>query len=100
MNTILTTDVFDLWFGQLRDNQAKARIKARLRRAEDGNLGDVKAVAKGISEMRIHYGPGYRLYFMQNGFEIVLLLAGGDKSTQADDIQTAVALARKLKEEK
>lgn len=100
MNTILTTDVFDLWFERLRDNQAKARIKARLRRAEDGNLGDVKPVAKGISEMRIHYGPGYRLYFMQNGFEIVLLLAGGDKSTQADDIQTAVALARKLQEEK
>ncbi len=100
MNTILTTDVFDLWFGQLRDNHAKARIKARLRRAEDGNFGDVKPVAKGISEMRIHYGAGYRLYFMQNGFEIVLLLAGGDKSTQANDIQTALALARKLKEEK
>lgn len=99
MNTILTTDVFDLWFEQLRDNQAKARIKTRLRRAEDGNFGDVKAVAKGVSEMRIHYGPGYRLYFMQNGFEIVLLLAGGDKSTQADDIQTALALVRKLKEE-
>ncbi|HEY8037787.1 MAG TPA: type II toxin-antitoxin system RelE/ParE family toxin [Methylobacter sp.] len=98
MHTILTTDVFDLWFEQLRDNQAKARIKARLRRAEDGNFGDVKPVAKGISEMRIHYGPGYRLYFMQNGFEIVLLLAGGDKSTQANDIQTALALARKLKE--
>lgn len=99
MHTILTTDVFDLWFEQLRDNQAKARIKARLRRAEDGNFGDVKPVAKGISEMRIQYGPGYRLYFMQNGFEIVLLLAGGDKSTQANDIQTALALARKLKEE-
>lgn len=100
MHTILTTDVFDLWFEQLRDNQAKARIKARLRRVEDGNFGDVKPVAKGISEMRIHYGAGYRLYFMQNGFEIVLLLAGGDKSTQANDIQTALALARKLKEEK
>jgi len=99
MHTILTTDVFDLWFEQLRDNQAKARIKARLRRAEDGNFGDVKTVAKGISEMRIHYGPGYRLYFMQNGFEIVLLLAGGDKSTQTNDIQTALALARKVKEE-
>jgi putative addiction module killer protein len=99
MHTILTTDVFDSWFEQLRDNQAKARIKARLRRAEDGNFGDVKPVAKGISEMRIHYGAGYRLYFMQNGFEIVLLLAGGDKSTQANDIQTALALARKLKEE-
>jgi len=99
MHTILTTDVFDLWFEQLRDNQAKARIKARLRRAEDGNFGDVKPVAKSISEMRIHYGPGYRLYFMQNGFEIVLLLAGGDKSTQVNDIQTALALARKLKEE-
>ncbi|PPK73413.1 putative addiction module killer protein [Methylobacter tundripaludum] len=100
MHTILTTDVFDLWFEQLRDNQAKARIKARLRRAGDGNFGDVKPVGKGISEMRIHYGAGYRLYFMQNGFEIVLLLAGGDKSTQASDIQTALALARKLKEEK
>lgn len=98
MHTILTTDVFDMWFGQLRDNQAKARIEARLRRAEDGNFGDVKPVAKGVSEMRIHYGPGYRLYFVQNGLEIVLLLAGGDKSTQADDIQTALALAKKIKE--
>ena len=58
MHTILTTDVFDLWFEQLHDNQAKARIKARLRRAGDGNFGDVKPVAKGISEMRIHYGAG------------------------------------------
>lgn len=98
MHTILTTDVFDMWFGQLGDNQAKARIKARLRRAEDGNFGDLKPVAKGVSEMRIHYGPGYRLYFMENGFEIVLLLAGGDKSTQADDIQTALILAKKIKE--
>lgn len=100
MKAILTTDAFDLWFEQLRDNQAKARIKARLRRAGDGNLGDVKPVGEGVSEMRIHYGAGYRLYFMQNGFEIVLLLAGGNKSTQANDIQSALVMARKLKEKK
>ena len=100
MKTILTTDTFDLWFEKLRDNQAKARIKARLRRAGDGNLGDVKPVGEGISEMRIHYGAGYRLYFMQYTFEIVLLLAGGDKSTQVNDIQSALELARKVKERK
>lgn len=100
MKTILTTDTFDLWFEQLRDNQAKARIKARLRRAGEGNLGDVKPVGEGVSEMRIHYGSGHRLYFIHNDFEIIVLLAGGDKSTQANDIKTALTQARKVKETK
>ncbi len=97
MKTILTTDIFDLWFKQLRDNQAKARIKARLQRVGEGNFGDVKPVGEGVSEMRIHHGAGYRLYFVQQGLEVIILLAGGDKSTQANDIKNALIQARKLK---
>jgi putative addiction module killer protein len=67
MKTILTTDVFDLWFEQLRDNQAKRRIQMRIDRTEDGNFGDCKPVGQGISEMRIDVGPGYRVYFAQRG---------------------------------
>ncbi len=99
MKIILTTEIYDNWFDRLRDNQAKARIKARLRRVCDDNFGDVKPVGNGVSEMRIHYGPGYRLYFMQKKFEIVILLAGGDKSTQAQDIESALYLAKELKGE-
>lgn len=94
--TILTTDVFDAWFTALRDKQGKARIAARLRRVEQGNLGDVKPVGEGVSELRIHSGPGYRIYFMQRGQEVIILLAGGDKDTQAKDIKTALELARQL----
>ncbi len=96
MKTIYTTDVFDRWFISLRDRQAKARIQARIDRAEMGNFGDCAPVGEGVSEMRIHYGPGYRVYFVQRGIEVVILLAGGDKSTQRKDIQTAIALARDL----
>ena len=96
MRTVLTTEVFDTWFSELRDVQAKARIKARIRRAEEGNLGDTAPVGEGVSEMRIHCGPGYRVYFHQQGLEIVVLLAGGDKSTQAKDIKAALALAKQL----
>ena len=99
MKTILTTEIFDSWFESLRDLQAQARIKTRLRRAEDGNLGDCQPVGEGVSEMRIHYGPGYRLYFVQKGFEIIILLAGGDKSTQSNDIKAALQLAQAVKGE-
>ena len=96
MKTILTTDIFDSWFANLRDKRAIMRIQARIDRAEDGNFGDCEAVGEGVSEMRIHYGPGYRVYFTQRGMEIVILLAGGDKSTQPKDIKAAINIARQL----
>ena len=96
VKTILTTETFDDWFAQLRDKQAEKRIQARIRRAELGNFGDCEPVGEGVSEMRIHYGPGYRVYFAQRGLEIIILLAGGDKPTQAKGIQAAPRLARQL----
>jgi putative addiction module killer protein len=72
------------------------RIQARIDRAEDGNFGDSAPVGEGVSEMRIHFGPGYRVYFAQRGLEVVILLAGGDKSTQSKDIKKALELAREL----
>ncbi|MDO8314875.1 MAG: type II toxin-antitoxin system RelE/ParE family toxin [Rugosibacter sp.] len=96
MKTIYTTEVFDTWFVGLRDAQASARIKMRIRRAEEGNFGDCKPVGEGVSEMRIHHGPGYRVYFAQRGMEVVILLAGGEKSSQAKDIKAALKLAREL----
>lgn len=98
MKTILTTTVFDAWYQSLRDRQAARRIQVRIDRAEDGNFGDCQPVGEGVSEMRIHHGPGYRVYFMQRGLEIVILLTGGDKSTQRQDIDAALRLARQLKE--
>jgi putative addiction module killer protein len=94
--TILTTETFDAWFAGLRDVAAARRIQARIDRAEAGNFGDCAPVGEGISEMRIHVGPGYRVYFVQRGLEIVILLAGGDKSTQAKDIAAAKDVARQL----
>jgi putative addiction module killer protein len=96
MKNIYTTEEFDNWFIKLRDKQAQKRIQARIDRAESGNFGDCEPVGEGISEMRIHYGPGYRVYFAQQGMEIVILLAGGDKSTQSKDIKIALELARQL----
>ena len=84
------------WFESLRDRQARARIDVRIRRLSLGNPGDVKPVGEGVSEMRIDYGPGYRVYFVQRGETLVILLAGGDKRTQERDIQIALELARKL----
>lgn len=96
MKIIHTTERFDEWFAGLRDRQAARRIQVRIDRAEDGNFGDCEPVGEGVSEMRIHYGPGYRVYFVQRGMEIVILLAGGNKSTQTKDIQVALELARQL----
>jgi putative addiction module killer protein len=98
MNTIYTTDVFNRWFESLPDKQTARRIQARIDRVEEGNFGDHKAVGSGVSEMRIHHGPGWRVYFTQHGLEIVILLAGGNKSSQGKDIATAQRLARTLKE--
>ncbi len=96
MNTIQSTEVFDHWFHALRDKIVKTRIQMRIDRAEDGNFGDWKPVGEGVSEMRIHVGAGYRVYFKQVGMEIYILLVGGDKSTQSKDIETALQLARHL----
>ena len=96
MKSILITETFDDWFSSLKDRQARARIQARIDRAEQGNFGDCAPVGEGISEMRIHAGPGYRVYFAQRGMELVILLAGGDKSTQSRDINAALAMAREL----
>jgi putative addiction module killer protein len=96
MNTIQTTDVFDNWYEKLKDRSASARIAMRIDRAQDDNFGDSESVGEGVSEMRIHYGPGYRVYYKLVGRHIVILLAGGDKSSQKQDIKTALALARQL----
>lgn len=96
MKQILTTETFDNWFTSLRDIRAKARVQARIDRAGLGNFGDCEPVGEGVSEMRIHYGPGYRVYFVQRGLEVVILLAGGDKSSQSKDIARALELARGL----
>ncbi|NMM21265.1 MAG: type II toxin-antitoxin system RelE/ParE family toxin [Rhodoferax sp.] len=96
MKVIHTTEVFDTWFAGLKDKQAARRVQVRIDRAEGGNFGDCEPVGEGVSEMRIHYGPGYRVYFAQRGMEVVILLAAGDKSTQSRDIKTALEIARQL----
>jgi putative addiction module killer protein len=96
MKIIRTTETFNAWFAGLLDKQAAARIQVRIDRAEDGNFGDCAPVGEGVSEMRIHHGPGLRVYFAQRGMEIVILLAGGEKSTQASDIKTVLEIARKI----
>jgi putative addiction module killer protein len=94
-----STAVFDRWFDGLKDIQAKARITARLRRVELGNLGDCEPVSEGVAELRIHYGPGYRIYFCRKGSQIIVLLAGGDKSSQQRDIKKVLDLSRQLAED-
>jgi len=96
--TIYTTGAFDKWFASLKDRRAIARIQARIDRLEDGHFGDVKRLSDGVSEMRINYGPGYRLYYILRGLEVIILLAGGDKSTQQRDIEKAIELARTYKD--
>jgi putative addiction module killer protein len=96
MIEVRQTDEYSEWFANLRDKQARARINTRIRRLSLGNPGDVKPVGEGVSELRIDYGPGYRVYFFQRGREVVILLAGGDKRTQQKDIQAALELVRNL----
>jgi len=96
MIEIRRTDVYAKWIDNLRDIKARARILVRIERLAAGNPGDVKAVGEGVSELRITYGPGYRVYFKQQGQELIILLAGGDKSTQSKDICVAQELARNL----
>ncbi|MBE7564294.1 type II toxin-antitoxin system RelE/ParE family toxin [Acidithiobacillus thiooxidans] len=98
MIELIKTDLFDRWLVGIRDRQARARIEARIRRLSLGNPGDVKPVGEGLSEMRIDYGPGYRVYFMQRGPLVVLLLCGGDKSSQERDIALAKTIAAQWKE--
>ena len=99
MIEIRKTDTFALWLDALRDIRVRARIQARIERLAGGNPGDVEPVGEGVSELRINYGPGYRVYFKQRGQELILLLAGGDKSSQSKDIKVALRLARELLEQ-
>ena len=96
MIEVRQTERFRRWLTGLRDERARARILKRLDRVQAGNLGDVAPVGEGVSEMRIFYGPGHRVYFVQRGSELIVLLCGGDKSTQDADIEEAKALAREL----
>jgi putative addiction module killer protein len=90
------TAIFEEWMDGLRDDRARAKIAARIDRMTFGNPGDVVSVGDGVSELRIHYGPGYRVYFTRRDLTLIVLLCGGDKSTQAKDIKTAKALAANL----
>jgi putative addiction module killer protein len=90
------TEEYAQWFESLRDRQAKSRIDIRIRRLSLGNPGDVKPIGEGLSELRIDYGPGYRVYFVQRGDVLIVLLAGGDKRTQDQDIRLAKQLAHNL----
>jgi putative addiction module killer protein len=94
---LFRTDAFHAWFGGLKDRMAMVRIAARIDRMASGNPGDVRAVGSGISEMRIHYGPGYRVYFKQQGL-VIVLLCGGDKRSQVADIRRAIQIAANREE--
>ena len=95
-NTFERTDEFDSWLSGLKDNIGRARIALRIRAAEHGNFGDCDPVGEGVSEMKIHIGPGYRAYFTRRGKTVYLLLLGGDKSTQKRDIKRAIEMAHEL----
>jgi len=96
MIEIRKTVLFANWLDGLRDIRARAKVQSKIERLAAGNAGDVKPVGEHVSEMRINFGPGYRVYFIQRGHELIVLLAGGDKSTQTNDIKTALRLARNL----
>ncbi|MEX0943537.1 MAG: type II toxin-antitoxin system RelE/ParE family toxin [Pseudomonadales bacterium] len=96
MLEVYQTDEFSRWFEKLKDRKAKARIQARIDRIEIGNFGDVEPVGEGVSELRLFYGPGYRLYFTKRSSVVVILLTGGNKSSQAKDIKRAKELAKQL----
>jgi putative addiction module killer protein len=99
MFEVRQTERFVQWLAGLRDLKARAKVQVRIERLIGGNPGDVKPVRAGVSELRINYGPGYRDYYMQRGTELIILLAGGDKSSQAKDIDEALLLADNLTEE-
>src|SRR5690242_8238261 len=94
MMEVLKSATFEAWFNSLRDRQAQARINARIRRLSLGNPGDVKPVGAGVSELRIDYGPGYRVYFIRRGDLLAVLLCGGDKRRQEADIKSAIEIAK------
>jgi putative addiction module killer protein len=96
MIEIRKTEVFGRWMDGLRDIRARARVQVRIERLASGHIGDAKPVGEGVSELRIDYGPGYRVYFTRRASTVVILLAGGDKRTQTADIKTAVRLAKTL----
>ena len=96
MIEIRQTEEFSRWFEKLKDRTARAKIAIRIRRISLGNFGDVKPVGEGISELRLNYGPGYRVYFAQRGSQLIVLLAGGDKTTQSADIKKAKKIAREI----
>lgn len=96
MIEIRKTEIFAKWIDELNDIRARARILVRIERLAAGNPGDVKPVGEGISELRINYGPGYRVYYKKHGRKLIILLAGGDKRTQTKDIKTALRLAKNL----
>ena len=96
MVEVVKSATFDRWLKGIRDRKAAARIQVRIDRLAAGNPGDVRPVGAGVSELRLNYGPGYRVYYTQRGGEIIVLLAGGDKSSQPQDVKTAIALARNL----
>lgn len=98
MIEIRKTDIFAKWIDGLNDIRARARVQARVERLAFGNPGNVKPVGEGVSELRIDYGPGYRVYFKKKGKTVIVLLAGGDKRTQSRDIKTALRLARNLED--
>ena len=99
MNIFERSDAFDAWLSGLKDKVGRARIILRIRSAEHGNFGDCEPVGEGVSEMRIHVGPGYRAYFTRRAKVVYLLLLGGDKSSQKRDIKRAIAMARALDKE-
>ena len=98
MLRVFKSATFESWLQGLRDRQARSRINARIRRLSLGNPGDVKPVGCGVSEMRIDYGPGYRVYFTQQGLTMIVLLCGGDKRTQSEDIESAIEIAQNWQE--
>ncbi|HWK70806.1 type II toxin-antitoxin system RelE/ParE family toxin [Pollutimonas sp. M17] len=98
MFTVKQTPEFERWIGGLKDGMARIRLAKRLDKVQRGNLGDVAPIGEGVSEMREHFGPGWRMYYVQRGDVLIVMLGGGDKSTQNADIKQAIALAKTLQE--
>lgn len=99
MIDVRQTETFAAWLMSLRDERARAKVNVRIRRLSLGNPGDVKPVGEGVSELRIDHGPGYRVYYMRQGARLIILICGGDKSTQVRDIELAKTMAKTLKED-